>query len=163
MVEGWQEYRDPGYLRIQLPPGWVLVTTPDYPEYNLRSCHCYWMLMSELMVQNSPSAEDVAAWFDSMGPDDLAPGGALIEILRADSEYAPPVDWGQPFASVPLRQDLVVDYYQLSDDLRVVGYRYRDAQGRPWFILVKTNDVLMSRTNPLRITIGTVLETIDNR
>ncbi|MDW8006197.1 MAG: hypothetical protein RMJ05_05715 [Thermomicrobium sp.] len=141
----------------------MLVTTPEYPEYNLHSCHCYWMLMSEQMVQNSPSAEDVAAWFDSMGPDDLAPGSALIEILRGDSEYAPPVDWGQPFAPITIRQDLVVDYYQLSDDLRVVGYHYRDAQGRPWFILVKTNDVLMSRTNPLLLTIATILETIDNR
>jgi hypothetical protein len=161
-IEGWQEYRDPGYLRVQIPPGWLVVTTPEAPEYNLHSCHCYWMLMSQQMVQNSPSAEDVAAWFDSMGPDDLAPGGVLIEILRADSEYAPPVDWGTPFSRVEIRPGFPAEYYDLDPAGRKWGFRYRDARGRSWAIIVKTNDVLTGKS-PTLIDISAILETIDHR
>jgi hypothetical protein len=162
-IEGWQEYRDPGYLRVQIPPGWLVVTTPEAPEYNLHSCHCYWMLMSQQMVQNSPSAEDVAAWFDSMGPDDLAPGGVLIEILRADSEYAPPVDWGTPFARVEIRPGFPAEYYVLDPPaVRKWGFRYRDARGRSWAIIVKTNDVLTAKS-PTLIDISAIVETIDHR
>jgi hypothetical protein len=161
-IEGWQEYRDPGYLRVQIPPGWLIVTTPEAPEYNLHSCHCYWMLMSQQMVQNSPSAEDVAAWFDSMGPDDLAPGSVLIEILRADSEYAPPVDWGTPFSRVEIRPGFPAEYYVLDPAGRKWGFRYRDARGRSWAIIVKTNDVLTGKS-PTLIDIAAILETIDHR
>jgi len=120
------------------------------------------MLMSQQMVQNSPSAEDVAAWFDSMGPDDLAPGGVLIEILRADSEYASPVDWGQPFGPIELRSGFAAEYYQLDPAGRKWGFRYRDARGRSWAIIVKTNDVLTGKS-PTLIDISAILETIDHR
>lgn len=162
IIEGWTEYRDPGYLRVQIPPSWLFVTTPEAPEYNLRSCHCYWMLMSQPMVQNSPSAEDVANWFDRLDPDDLAPGGVLIEILRADSEYAPPVEWGAPFGPVEFRPGFPADYYDLDPAGRKWGYRYRDAQGRSWVIVVKTNDVLAGRS-PVLMDIAAILETIDHR
>ncbi|MDW8060524.1 MAG: hypothetical protein RMK01_10670 [Thermomicrobium sp.] len=161
-IEGWQEYRDPGYLRVQYPPDWILVTTPDAPQSGWRTCHCYWMLMSEQMVQNFPGAEDVDSWFDRLGPDDLAPGGALVEILRVDSKYAPVPDLGSPVTQLTIRPGIVADYYVLSADGRKVGYRYHDEQGRPWVILVKTNDVLTAHS-PLLIDIAAILESIDNR
>ncbi len=118
--------------------------------------------MSQPMVQNSPSAEDVANWFDSLDPDDLAPGGVLIEVLRTDSQYAPPVDWGQPFGPIEIRPGFAAEYYQLDTAGRKWGYRYRDAQGRSWVIVVKTNDVLAGRS-PVLMAIAAILETIDHR
>ena len=85
--------------------------------------------MSQPMVQNSPSAEDVANWFDRLDPDDLAPGGVLIDVLRTDSQYAPPVDWGQPFGPIEIRPGFAAEYYQLDSAGRKWGYRYRDVHG----------------------------------
>ncbi len=91
----WQSSYETGYLVLRYPPGWLMVTTPDYPEYNLHTCHRYWILMSQPMGQNSPDAETVRDWFNSRAIGKLVPGSIWIEILRADSEDTPPVDFGQ--------------------------------------------------------------------
>ncbi|MCS7256497.1 MAG: hypothetical protein RMJ05_00075 [Thermomicrobium sp.] len=160
---GWTEYRDPGYIRFQHPPNWLVVTTPEAPEYNMHSCHCYWIVMSEQMLQNGPSPEVVKDWFNTRDVIDLPPGSVYIEILRLDSEYAPPVTFGWPSsgsASIGNQYEAVV--YSLEPLDRIRAYRYTDRQGRPWVIVVRAPDGF-DPTNPQVQRLTGILATIDHR
>lgn len=158
----WPEYRDPGFLRFRYPPGWLVVTTPEMPQDNLRSCHCYWIVMSEQMVQNWPVPEAVRDWFNSTIAGELPPGTIWIEILRADSEYAPAVDFGQPSGNAVVGQRYQADVYQLGPLGAEQAYRYVDEQGRPWVIVVKAPDGV-GRDNPMMQLALEVLGTIEHR
>jgi hypothetical protein len=132
------------------------------PEYNERSCHCYWIVMSEQMVQNSPSPEVVRDWFNSTIAGDLPPDTIWIEILRADSEYAPAVDFGQPSGKAVVGQRYQADVYPLGPLGAEQAYRYTDEQGRPWVIVVKTPDGV-GRDNPMMQLALQVLGTLEHR
>jgi len=164
VIPDWPTYEDPGYVRFQHPPLWLVVTTPEAPEYNLRSCHCYWILMSEQMVQNSPSPESVADWFDTKSLDGIPPDGIWMEILRLDSEYAPRPDFldGTPQGSIVIGNQYEAKVYQLDPLGRIVAYHYRDGQGRPWVIVVRAPDGF-DRANPQVQRLTGVLSTIDHR
>ena len=164
VIPDWPTYEDPGYIRFQHPPHWLVITTPEAPASNLRSCHCYWILMSELMVQNGPSPEAVADWFNTKSLDGIPPGGIWMEILRLDSEYAPHPDFldGTPQGSLVIGNQYEAEVYQLDPNGRIRAYHYRDGQGRPWVIVVRAPDGF-DRANPQVQRLTGVLATIDHR
>ncbi|MCS7050967.1 MAG: hypothetical protein NZL87_05070 [Thermomicrobium sp.] len=162
VIPDWPTYEDPGYIRFQHPPNWLVVTTPEFPESGYRSCHCYWILMSEQMVQNSPSPESVADWFNSRSLDDLVPGSIYLEILRLDSEWAPAVSFGTPEETVVIGGQYSAEGYTLDDQGRIIAFRYHDQHGRPWAIVIRMPSGYDENNPQVRRTIG-ILMTIDHR
>lgn len=162
VIPDWPTYDDPGYIRFQYPPNWLVITTPEAPEYNSRSCHCYWIIMSEQMVQNWPSPEVVADWFNRRSVDDLRPGSVYIEILRLDSEYAPTLTFEPTTARVTIGGQYEADVYVTDEQGRIFLYHYRDQQGRPWVIAIRLPSGLDENNPQVRRMFG-ILWTIDHR
>ncbi|MDW8060838.1 MAG: hypothetical protein RMK01_12265 [Thermomicrobium sp.] len=162
IIKDWPFYEDPGYIRFQHPPNWLVLTTPEAPEYNRRTCHCYWIVMSEQMVQNGPDAETVKDWFNSRSLDDLLPGSVYMEILRLDSEYAPQVSFGTPEDQITIGGQYQADVYSLDAQYRIVAFRYTDGKGHPWVIVVRLPSGLDENNPQVQRMIG-ILTTIDHR
>ncbi len=162
VLPGWQTYEDPGYLRLQYPPNWLLVTTWDDPQAGITSCHCYWLLMSEQMVQNSPIPDVVRDWFNTRPLEDLAPGSVYMEILRADSEYAPAVELPEPVDTVTIGGQYEAELFVLDEQERIIAFRYADQQGRPWVIVVRLPSGIDENNPQVQRMIG-ILWTIDHR
>lgn len=162
VIPGWNTYEDPGYLRLQYPPSWLLVTTWDEPQFGITSCHCYWILMSEPMVQNSPTPDAVRDWFNTRPLEDLAPGSVYMEILRLDSEYALAVELPPPVDTVTIGGQYEAELFALDEQERIIAFRYADQQGRPWVIVVRLPSGIDENNPQVQRMIG-ILWTIDHR
>ncbi|MCX7623094.1 MAG: hypothetical protein N2Z82_04985, partial [Thermomicrobium sp.] len=92
----------------------------------------------------------------------LAPGTVWIEILRTDSEYAPPVDLGQPVDTTLIGGRYRAEVFQLDPYGTERGYRYTDERGRPWIILVLLPDGFADGGPMLEI-VEALLASIDHR
>ena len=86
-----------------------------------------------------------------------------MEILRLDSEYAPPVSFeGSPSGSTFIGNQYEAEVYLLDPMGRIRAYRYTDQNGRPWVIVVRAPDGF-DRSNPQVQRLTGILATIDHR
>jgi len=189
VIPDWPEYHDPGYIRFQYPPNWVLVTAVEDPQRGIPNCHCYWILASPGISVTPPTSDAVQGLFNSRSLADLPEQSVYLEILRLDSEYAPAltftetsgrsttdpstgstwiVDEQGQLIAVRLKDPLTIggqysaEHYVLSEQGEIRAFLYRDQQGRPWVIVARASSGFDEQIPDVRRLFG-ILLTLDHQ